>query len=83
MSIYQAAYNILRRQNDPGIIKLSKHRLDVHTEHCCKHHGCKYGEDETCTVVALGHRGMTGDCQVCWEDEFADNYGPPLDDWGL
>lgn len=24
---------------------------DVHTEHCCAKHGCKYGEDDVCTVV--------------------------------
>ena len=24
---------------------------DVHTEHCCIDCGCKYGENETCTVV--------------------------------
>jgi len=24
---------------------------DVHTEHCCVRHGCKYGEDFFCTVV--------------------------------
>lgn len=24
---------------------------DVHTRHCCKLHGCKYGQDETCSVV--------------------------------
>jgi hypothetical protein len=24
---------------------------DVHTEHCCILHGCKYGRNETCTVV--------------------------------
>lgn len=26
-------------------------RTDVHTEHCCLWHGCKYGEDATCPVV--------------------------------
>lgn len=25
-------------------------KKDVHTEHCCVYHGCKYG-DEDCTVV--------------------------------
>lgn len=25
-------------------------QTDVHTEHCCKIHGCKYG-DKDCTVV--------------------------------
>jgi len=23
---------------------------DVHTEHCCAIHGCKYGEEDVCTV---------------------------------
>ena len=23
---------------------------DVHTEHCCAEHGCKYGEEDLCTV---------------------------------
>src|SRR5579862_6335473 len=26
-------------------------REDVHTTHCCKHHGCKYGEHDTCPVA--------------------------------
>jgi len=41
---------------------------DVHTRHCCKIHGCKYGEDEFCTVVVTPRRGMTGDCQSCFDD---------------
>lgn len=24
---------------------------DVHTEHCCVLHGCKYGKDDICTVT--------------------------------
>lgn len=24
---------------------------NVHTEHCCILHGCKYGDDEACTVM--------------------------------
>ena len=24
---------------------------DVHTEHCCVIHGCKYGQHDTCSVV--------------------------------
>lgn len=28
-----------------------KEEKDVHTEHCCKNCGCKYGEDEDCSVV--------------------------------
>ena len=25
--------------------------IGVHAAHCCKWHGCKYGEDEICPVV--------------------------------
>ncbi len=24
---------------------------DVHTRHCCRNCGCKYGEDDVCTVM--------------------------------
>jgi len=36
---------------------------DVHTEHCCVIHGCKYGHD-TCTVVTGEHR-QSGPCEEC------------------
>lgn len=29
-----------------------KKKIDVHTEHCCVIHGCKYGRDN-CTVMLL------------------------------
>lgn len=41
--------------------------IDVHTSHCCKRHGCKYGKDDVCTVQTGNFWGMTGKCQVCWE----------------
>ena len=28
---------------------------DVHTEHCCAEHGCKYGEEDFCPVW-LGYK---------------------------
>lgn len=36
-----------------GRFRLAGGQTDVHTEHCCDRHGCKYGADETdeCTVV--------------------------------
>lgn len=34
---------------------------DIHTEHCCKSCGCKYGEDNSCTVV-VGAAGQTKAC---------------------
>lgn len=40
---------------------------NVHTEHCCKHHGCKYGEDEFCPVV-LGLQEQSHLCELCDDD---------------
>ena len=40
---------------------------DVHTEHCCVLHGCKYG-DENCTV-ANGEKGQTFLCESCEMDQ--------------
>lgn len=42
--------------------------LDVHTEHCCKRHGCKYGVAITCTVY-LGPKEQSFPCEVCDEEE--------------
>lgn len=36
---------------------------DVHTEHCCKVHGCKY-MDENCTVVS-GSKKQSHPCEDC------------------
>ena len=30
-------------------------KKDVHTEHCCAEHGCKYGEEDFCPVW-LGYK---------------------------
>lgn len=41
---------------------------DVHTEHCCSYHGCKYGDDD-CTVVT-GQKVQSFFCEFCdWEEE--------------
>jgi hypothetical protein len=39
---------------------------NVHTEHCCKEHGCKYG-DELCPVVD-GTQKQSYPCEECGED---------------
>lgn len=39
---------------------------DVHTEHCCYWHGCKYN-DEKCTVVS-GDLDQSGPCEECAPD---------------
>jgi hypothetical protein len=40
---------------------------DVHTEHCCIIHGCKYN-DENCTV-ANGIKTQSFPCEWCDEEE--------------
>lgn len=37
---------------------------DVHTEHCCFFHGCKYGENDTCPVVT-GLKPQSFPCEDC------------------
>lgn len=42
--------------------------MDVHTEHCCLEHGCKYGDDN-CTVVT-GKEPQSFPCETCrWVEE--------------
>lgn len=41
---------------------------DVHTEHCCIKHGCKYGEPDECTVCN-GTKTQSYPCEYCLEDE--------------
>lgn len=52
--------------------------LDVHTEHCCARHGCKYGydiyeTDKECSV-ATGKKKQSFPCEACEDDP------PPPDD---
>lgn len=47
---------------------------DVHTEHCCITHGCKYG-DPNCAVVA----GVTRQSYACEECDWP--YMMAEDDW--
>jgi len=42
---------------------------DVHTEHCCKDHGCKYG-DKDCPVV-IGTAIQAHPCELCHTEETA------------
>ena len=36
----------------------------VHTRHCCRVHGCKYGEENRC-VVWLGMKSQDSPCEIC------------------
>ncbi len=45
-------------------------KTDVHTEHCCKHCGCKYAlELDQCTVVSGRgkQRVPCGHTSICWD----------------
>lgn len=43
----------------------------VHTEHCCRIHGCKYG-DKNCPVW-LGFKTQSFSCEYC--DDYTELYG--------
>ena len=50
----EAALTIKRLKDAP---EPTEEQKDVHTEHCClEHRRCKYGDEETCTVVGLGFK---------------------------
>lgn len=51
---------------------MPKHIKDVHTEHCCIHHGCKYGDVDTCTVTS-GISPQSYPCEFCY-DEIESNF---------
>jgi hypothetical protein len=41
---------------------------DVHTEHCCIHHGCKYvAPQPPCTVIS-GEKKQSFPCEFCNEE---------------
>ena len=41
-----------------------KVKKDIHTEHCCVEHGCKYGEDDFCSVVNK-LKPQSFPCELC------------------
>jgi len=57
---YMQHFRLPIRQFPPGE---PEHNLDVHTEHCCIVHGCKY-RDADCTVET-GQKRQSGACQIC------------------
>ena len=50
------------RQFTPG----PESEKDVHTEHCCVFHGCKYGDDD-CPVI-LETKSQSYHCESCRDD---------------
>ena len=49
---------------------------DVHTEHCCIVHGCKYGKDEECTVVQK-RQPQSYPCESCSNEGMDPTKGTP------
>lgn len=58
----------------------SPEQKDVHTEHCCIAHGCKYCDDDC--PVWLGYKQQSYLCEscTCWDDPDADHHKgiPPV-----
>lgn len=52
---YKRGINSAWDSDEPMPIKVENTK-DVHTEHCC-HHGCKYGEDDVCSVACGKRQG--------------------------
>jgi hypothetical protein len=50
----------------PAVSSAKPERMmkDVHTEHCCLQHGCKYGKDDICTVVTR-KAPQSYPCEMC------------------
>jgi len=51
---YEANYEIIEKEvtvvKKYSELQEKEDKTDIHTEHCCAEHGCKYN-DENCTVV--------------------------------
>ena len=41
-----------------------KINIGTHTSHCCKFHGCKYGDGDQCPVESETH-AQEGPCEFC------------------
>jgi len=52
-------------------------RKDVHTEHCCLRHGCKYMAPQTPCTVESGEKKQSHPCEFC-DMENADGVRPAL-----
>ena len=45
------------------------YEIGVHRTHCCKRHGCKYGQAEVCCVMQ-GTRVQAYLCEYCTSDDY-------------
>ena len=60
----EAATRTVDTSKLPSLQVFNSKLKDVHTEHCCSKHGCKYGENDTCPV-ATGTKKQSYPCQDC------------------
>lgn len=60
-----ASFYLQKTENEKELFIPPVGKTDVHTEHCCIEHGCKYGEDD-CPVY-LGYSKQTYRCESCEE----------------
>ena len=51
----------------PRLKPIPESQKDVHTEHCCILHGCKYNEDFNCPVVHA-RKPQSFICESCAHD---------------
>lgn len=63
---WKSSYLKTRRLAIIEIAKNTPVEKDVHTEHCCKYHGCKYN-DENCSVVK-GEKRQSVPCESCSDE---------------
>lgn len=45
------------------MVAINMKKKCVHTEHCCRIHGCKYGDDDC--PVWLGYKSQSYPCESC------------------
>lgn len=61
----QTCSKIARKRKIPKMWVIPESKKDVHTEHCCILHGCKYGEDDYYCTVATGRKPQSYPCESC------------------
>lgn len=67
--LLEASVDVPKKTKEAVLIKhdpkLPEEFENVHTEHCCFKHGCKYSYDDCC--VALGFLPQSFPCEACTE----------------
>jgi hypothetical protein len=53
---------------------MTTEKKDVHTEHCCVIHGCKYGDEHLGCTVYDGFQEQSFPCETCEEEGITIGY---------